>query len=303
MRTRGSHKGDPKRSKIDIISRVNAPTSRKRTSKDFQTDVADMLLRWSAYLRITPDDHPADRDVAREQKRVRRFWSEERFRNMRKQCRLRELPLPAILAGVEATSVPLSVIHEETGHDNHAEMPYVVAAARHRGATRIFEFGTFLGRTTYHLAALNPDAHVWTLDLPRSENPWRFADYVGSYFRSTPVADRITMIRQNAYEFDPAPFARSMDFIWVDGDHSYEGVKNDTEKAFRMVAPGGAIMWHDFGHESPELVEYVSELTAYQPLFWIRRTSVLLHMDGVDPLTFEPYAVPFSKAIFKRDSR
>jgi len=178
-------------------------------------------------------------------------------------------------------------------------MPYVIATARHRRVTRIFEFGTFLGRTTAHLAAANSEAHVWTLDLPLATNPWRFAEFVGSYFAGTTGAERITSIRQNAYEFDPAPFRKTMDFIWVDGDHSYEGVKNDTEKAFEMVAPGGAIMWHDFGHESPGLVEYFIEFTQRQPLFRIRRTSVLLHIDGVDPMTFVPAAVPFSKSIFK----
>jgi predicted O-methyltransferase YrrM len=269
-----------------------------QTDDDSRRDVAEMLERWAKHLRTGQTDS-SDRAVEREQKRARRFFSEERFRDVRKRCRLRELPLPAILPGVEEVCVPLSAIHEETGHTNHAEMAYVVAAVRHRRATRIFEFGTFLGRTTYHLAALNPEAHVWTLDLPREENRWWFAGYVGSYFHGTPVEDRITMLRQNAYQFDPAPFTQSMDFIWVDGDHSYNGVRNDTEKAFAMLAPGGAIMWHDFGHESLDLVDYIAELTGQQPLFWIRRTSLLLHIDGLNPLEFEAYPVPFSKAIFK----
>ena len=265
----------------------------------FRDDVVDMLRRWADYLHRPSETDANDRALVREQKRARRFVSEERFRRLQKQCQLRELPLAAIMPDVERTMVPLSAIHEETGHANHAEMLYVVAAARSRGASRIFEFGTFLGRTTYHLAALNPTARVWTLDLPREENPWRFADYVGRYFAGTSEAARITALQENAFRFDPTPFARSMDFIWVDGDHSYEGVKNDTDKAFKMLAPGGAIMWHDFGHESPGLVDYFVEFTKERPLFWLRRTSVLLHIDGIDPKTFEPYPVPFSKAIFK----
>ncbi len=257
-----------------------------------------MLRRWASYATASDDPAPS-RDIAREKKRLRRFLSEERFARTRRHCQLRELPLASILPGIENVAVPLSAIHEESGHANHAEIPYVVATAHHRHAARIFEFGTFLGRTTAHLAASDPAAHVWTLDLPASQNPWRFASAVGSYFAGTPEAERITMIRKNAFEFDPSPFRGSMDFIWIDGDHSYEGVKNDTEKAFEMLSPGGAIMWHDFGHESPGLVDYFIEFTRSRALFRIRRTSVLLHVDGVDPLTFTAATVPFSKSMFK----
>jgi predicted O-methyltransferase YrrM len=270
---------------------------------DIREEAAAMLLRWAAYLRAPERSTTTDRDVAREEKRARRFLSEEQFRRMRKRCRLRELPLPAIMPGVERIAVPLSAIHEETGHPNHAEMQYVVAAARHRRATRIFEFGTFLGRTTHHLAGTDPATRVWTLDLPQDENHWRFARHVGCYFENRPEAARITMLRQNSFTFDPDLYRQSMQFIWVDGDHSYEGVKNDTEKAFDMLAPGGVIMWHDFGHESAGLVEYFVQFTRRMPLFQIRKTSILLHIDGVDPIAFEPHPIPFSKSIFKPDTR
>ena len=38
-----------------------------------------------------------------------------------------------------------------------------------------------------------------------------------------------------------APF----DFIFFDGDHSYEGVKNDTELA-RKIVRNGVLVWHDY---------------------------------------------------------
>ena len=58
--------------------------------------------------------------------------------------------------------------------------------------------------------------------------------------------------------------------------------------------------WHDFGPESLELVRYMVELTSERPLFHIRNTSTLLHLDGVDPRTFTPHDVPFSKADIRR---
>jgi predicted O-methyltransferase YrrM len=264
--------------------------------KDVRHETASLLQRWSAHLEQTGTAALTPKD----EKRVRHFVSEEAFRQARARCRVRELPLAAIFPGIERLAIPLGAINEETGHANHAEMLYVIAAAQYRHARRIFEFGTFLGRTTYHLAATHADAHVWTIDLPPEENPWPFADHVGAYFARTPEAARITRVCVDSGRFDTSPFAGSADFVWVDADHSYAGVKNDTEKAFELLAPGGMIMWHDFGHESPGLVDFFVDFTARQPLFQVRRTSVLLHIDGVDPLAFEPHPVPFTKALFKK---
>lgn len=36
------------------------------------------------------------------------------------------------------------------------------------------------------------------------------------------------------------------DMIYIDGDHSYEGVKRDINVAFKKVKPGGFIMGHDY---------------------------------------------------------
>jgi hypothetical protein len=33
--------------------------------------------------------------------------------------------------------------------------------------------------------------------------------------------------------------------VFIDGDHSREGVRQDTDLARRILAPGGAIAWHD----------------------------------------------------------
>jgi hypothetical protein len=238
-------------------------------------------------------------DTARMAKLDARFERRRQFETLCKQCRVRELPAAAIFNGLLSQAVPLSAINEETGHDNHAEMLYVMAIAAHLRCKRIFEFGTFLGRTTFHLASACPDADVFTLDLPTDENPWRYAPFVGAYYEGTPAAGRIHSLRVDSRQFDTTEYARQMDLVWVDADHSYDGVRNDTEKAFQLLAPGGAIMWHDFGPDSLDLARFFVEFTRTTPLFLLRKTSVLLHLDGVDPRAFVPHPIPFTKALFK----
>jgi predicted O-methyltransferase YrrM len=258
--------------------------------------VKKQLKRWAGILA---GRHPIDTMTRGDRKELQAFIQQQAFNMHLRRCRLRPVPVLGLFAGLDRLAMPLSMIDEESGHTNHAEGLYVAAISQLRRPRRIFEFGTFIGRTTRHLAAMNPEAEVWTLDLPREANPFRFADRVGSYFEGTPEAARIHFLREDARTFDPTPYRGTMDFIWVDGDHSYEGVRNDSEKAFQMLAPGGAILWHDFGPDSLGLARYVAELTQTRPLFRIARTSLLAHLDGVDPETFEPSPVPFSKVVFR----
>jgi predicted O-methyltransferase YrrM len=38
---------------------------------------------------------------------------------------------------------------------------------------------------------------------------------------------------------------RNFDFVFIDGDHSYEGLKADWEGWSRLILPGGTIALHD----------------------------------------------------------
>jgi hypothetical protein len=50
-----------------------------------------------------------------------------------------------------------------------------------------------------------------------------------------------------------------LDFIYIDGDHSYKGVKIDIELARKKVKPGGVICGHDYTPQFPGVVQAVDE--------------------------------------------
>jgi Methyltransferase domain len=56
----------------------------------------------------------------------------------------------------------------------------------------------------------------------------------------------VTQIRMDSAKFDPEPCAGIMDLIYIGASHSYSAVKNDTEKALRMLAPSGVIVWDGY---------------------------------------------------------
>jgi glycosyltransferase involved in cell wall biosynthesis/predicted O-methyltransferase YrrM len=233
-------------------------------------------------------DNPLSRYARERYEKHRRMIA---FARNFEASRIRELYLSEIFPGIERVAVPLGAINELTGHANKVDMLYVCAIAKHLQARKIFEFGTYQGRTSYHLTYASEGAQVTTLNLPPEADP-RYAPYLGSYFRGTEREAFVAQLLGDSRQLDTTPHRQQFDVVFVDGDHSYDVVKNDTEKAFELLRPGGAILWHDYAPKSEGLVEFFRDFTKERPLFRIKRTCVLLHLDGVDPLGFAAHPLP-----------
>lgn len=125
------------------------------------------------------------------------------------------------------------------------ELSILLCTIREVKAKRIFEIGTFVGWTT-RLIAMNVDegAEVFTLDLPQES----VAHAVGERFHGSPEAAKIKQLAGDSLHFDFSSWYGGIDFCLVDASHEYEYVAADTRNAFRMVRPGGVILWHDYRH-------------------------------------------------------
>ncbi|MBK9730860.1 MAG: class I SAM-dependent methyltransferase [Chitinophagaceae bacterium] len=54
-------------------------------------------------------------------------------------------------------------------------------------------------------------------------------------------------IEANSMHFDFASLHQKFDLIFIDGDHSYEGVKSDTKNSFQLLKnENSIIVWHDY---------------------------------------------------------
>lgn len=117
--------------------------------------------------------------------------------------------------------------------------------------SRILEIGTRHGGTLYVWARyLNEVEHIISLDLPG-------ADFGGGYKESKiPLYEEFApdkemdFLRANSHK--PETYDRvadlsegEVDFLFIDGDHTYEGVKQDFEMYKRLVSDGGLIAFHD----------------------------------------------------------
>lgn len=167
-----------------------------------------------------------------------------------------------------------------------------------KGCRQIFEFGTATGRTTYILARNGgPDARVSTLTLSSAQLEDYDGDSADSHaarqkallesrhdsflYAGTNVESRIEQLYGDSKQFDESPYESRCDLIFIDGSHALSYIKSDTEKALRMVRPGGVILWHDYRgkHVRPtrDVYRYLNELHRTMALTHIRGTSLVAY--------------------------
>ena len=136
----------------------------------------------------------------------------------------------------------------------------------------VIEIGTFRGETSDLMARNLVDADIYTLDLPPefTNHLYRPDDddldvlklrNPDSYIQpSYATNSRIHQIYGDSASFDFTNFNKTFDLAFVDGAHSYDYVKNDTEKLLPLMNKGGWIIWDDYCFSFPEVIQYANTL-------------------------------------------
>jgi predicted O-methyltransferase YrrM len=151
--------------------------------------------------------------------------------------------------------------------------------ARHAtGRRRLAEIGVWHGVTTARLrAAMAEDGEIWAVD-PYPPGRLGFSVQlriaratVRRVPRGSVVWQRCTGVEAAARRRDSG--AGPVDFIFIDGDHSYDGLRGDWEAWSPLVAPGGIVALHD-SRPTPDRdiasagsVRYTSEVVLRDPSF------------------------------------
>lgn len=195
------------------------------------------------------------------------------------------LDIPATTLKALAPDAPaVRILEPDAANGNVSEwellsIAQVVAAGKPK---KCFEIGTFDGRTTLNIAAnMAENGHVYTLDLPpqdvertaltiaHGDESFIQKSESGARFKGSVYADRITQLWGDSATFDYAEYEGKMDLVFVDGSHSYEYVKKDTETALKLLKPeGGIIFWHDYGSKYwKDLTRAMNELYGGRPEF------------------------------------
>lgn len=82
--------------------------------------------------------------------------------------------------------------------------------------------------------------------------------------------------------YDFSEHAGKIDFVFVDASHRYQPAAKDTRTALELVAPGGLVVWHDYGYRAEGLRRVLDELSKTRRLRHIAGTSLVVYSSDGD---------------------
>jgi len=133
----------------------------------------------------------------------------------------------------------------------------------------LMEIGTFMGGTLFLFCQVaDPNAVIISVDLPYGRFGGGYPKWRIPLYKSfVKYNQKLHLLRLNSHDFKTFKLVQNilnnqlLDFLFIDGDHSYEGVKLDFEMYGPLVRKGGIIAFHDI---VPGPEKHVGGV----PIFW-----------------------------------
>jgi predicted O-methyltransferase YrrM len=146
--------------------------------------------------------------------------------------------------------------HAITPIQNRHEILALLRILEQASPQRILEIGTASGGTLFLFTRIAAaDAQLVSIDLPGGPGGGGYPPWKIPLYEEFPLpGQRLELIRGDSH--DPAVLSRvgelvggrGIDFLFIDGDHSYDGVKRDFEMYGPLVNPTGLIALHDIDY-------------------------------------------------------
>ena len=148
----------------------------------------------------------------------------------------------------------------------------------------VLEIGTCHGGTLWlwcQIAA--PDALIVSLDLPGGEfgGGYQMSD-IARILGHGKKDQKLELIQGDSHadtalkDVERALDGRQVDLLFIDGDHTYEGVKQDWEMYSPLVSPGGIVVFHD-------IVKHPEATGCYVEQFWNEIKDDYRHQEFCSP--------------------
>lgn len=134
-------------------------------------------------------------------------------------------------------------------------MALLKALAKRYDKCQYLEIGTWRGESVANVSSVAQQCV--TIDLPDKELI-KFGGFNSEHLKLRAFFSKelknVTHIKHNSITFDYSSLGKKFDLIFVDGDHRYEGVKNDTKNVFKLLKDDNSvIVWHDYGVTSEKI--------------------------------------------------
>ncbi len=182
---------------------------------------------------------------------------------------------------------------KSSANQKWSELSRLVHLLRRRPLHRVLEIGVSSGGTLALWARLAAkDAHLIGVDM-------RIDPLVRQRLDSERTAKHTIQLMEGSSHSDTVRGAviqslggQSLDFLFIDGDHSYEGVKCDWEMYSPLVRPGGVVAFHDIipDHRTQFGVETKADAGQVHKL-WNELKEQFEHYEFVENIAQDGYGI------------
>lgn len=159
------------------------------------------------------------------------------------------VPLEQFFKNNEAIIAPYTFLD---GSSMVTDLALLRSLAQTFPACEYLEIGTWRGESIMNVAAVAQNCtsiNLSPVDIIARGFPEKYARLHACLIKNQ---QNITQIHADSYTFDFKSLQKKFDLIFIDGDHSYQGVLNDTKKIFSLLKDENSmIVWHDYGY-NPE---------------------------------------------------
>ena len=133
------------------------------------------------------------------------------------------------------------------------ELASLLGDVRRLNPRTVVEIGTSMGGTLYLWTRLaRPDATIISVDLPGGQFGGGYSPLrTPIYRRFARERQKLHLLRADSHEKATLEQVKALigeaqiDFLFIDGDHTYEGVLKDWEMYSPLVRSGGLVVFHD----------------------------------------------------------
>jgi hypothetical protein len=190
------------------------------------------------------------------------------FRSARDHPIPPQYPIPTIslsqILGDRHPRVSVRVSDHQEGALPMHELTALLAIVATEQPNEVLEIGTFMGCTTREMAEALDHSVIHTVDLPEDfaanssgASPLPKDDWylirdrvVGREFKGTPAALRIHQHFADTATWDFRE-AGHPTLFFIDGSHTYEHARHDSEQCYRVCEGKGVFLWHDCDFRHP----------------------------------------------------
>jgi predicted O-methyltransferase YrrM len=152
---------------------------------------------------------------------------------------------------------------------NRSEIHNLLQLLASRKPKRILEIGTANGGTLFLFCRIaDPNATIISVDLPGGWFGGGYPRWKGIlYRRFASAAQKLHLIRADSHrpetleQVENILAGSKLDFVFIDGDHTYEGVSQDFQKYRQLCARDAVIGFHD-------IVPNAADPDCEVPRFW-----------------------------------